>query len=221
MKALIFYKSNQKNLQLYTFFAKPTKKICARQMQWHQMCYLEFKIESLTTFISMSKVSFKGAPVNLKGDLPKEGQKAEDFVFVKSDMTEARFSDIKDKIKVLIAVSSLDTSVCAAEAFNFSHKLSSRPQVEALVISKDLPFAMKRYMQNNHITNLTPASDYRYCEFVKKYNTEMLDGPLQGLSARAVIIVDKDDVIKYVELVPEVSTEPQYNKALAIIDSLL
>jgi thioredoxin-dependent peroxiredoxin len=169
----------------------------------------------------MSKVNLKGNPVNLKGDLPKEGQKAEDFVFVKADLTESRLSDYKGKIKVLIAVSSLDTSVCAAEAFNFSNKLVARPEVEALVISKDLPFAMKRYLQNNHITNIVAASDYRYCDFIKKYNTEMLDGPMQGLSARAVFIVDKDDVIKYVELVPEVSTEPQYDKALAIIDSLL
>jgi thioredoxin-dependent peroxiredoxin len=168
----------------------------------------------------MSKVSYKGDPVNLRGDLPKEGQKAEDFVFVKSDLTESRLSDIKDKIKVLIAVSSLDTSTCAAEAFNFSQKLGKKEGVEALVISKDLPFAMKRYFQNNLITNITAASDFRYCDFIKKYNTEMMDGPLKGLSARVVIIVDKDDVIKYVELVPEVSMEPQYDKALAIIDSL-
>jgi thioredoxin-dependent peroxiredoxin len=168
----------------------------------------------------MSNVSYKGNPVNLKGDLPKEGQKAEDFVFVKSDLTESRLSDIKDKIKVIIAVSSLDTSVCAAEVFNFSQKLSNRPGIEALVISKDLPFAMKRYMQNNHIENIIAASDFRYGDFINKYNTEMINGPLKGLSARAVIIVDKDDVIKYVELVPEVSEEPQYNKAIAIINSL-
>lgn len=157
----------------------------------------------------------------LRGDLPREGQKAEDFVFVKTDLSEAKLSDLKDSIKIVIAVASLDTSVCAAEALNFSQKLTNKPGVEALLVSKDLPFAMKRYMDNHKIANIIAASDYRYNDFIKKYNTEMLDGPLKGLSARAVIIVDKDDVIKYVELVPEVAMEPQYNKALAIVDSLL
>jgi thioredoxin-dependent peroxiredoxin len=169
----------------------------------------------------MSKVNYKGNPVNLKGELPQEGQKAEDFVFVKSDLTESKLSDIKDKIKILIALPSLDTSVCAAETFNFSQKLANKEGVEALVISKDLPFAMKRYLQNNHINNIVAASDFRYSDFASKYNLEMLDGPLKGLHARAVIIVDHENVVKYVELVPEVQMEPQYNKALAIIDSLL
>ena len=89
------------------------------------------------------------------------------------------------------------------------------------MISKDLPFAMKRYMQNNHITNIIAASDFRYGEFTSKYNVEMTDGPLKGLTSRAIFVLDKDDIIKYVELVPEISLEPQYSKALAIIDSLL
>ena len=169
----------------------------------------------------MTTVTHKGKTVHLKGELPAEGQKGPDFTFVDPELSEVRLTEIGEKIKILIAVPSLDTSVCAAETFNFSQKLAQKDGVAALEISKDLPFAMKRYMQNNHITNIIAASDFRYGEFTTKYNVEMTDGPLKGLTSRAIFVLDKDDIIKYVELVPEISLEPQYSKALAIIDSLL
>lgn len=169
----------------------------------------------------MAKVNFKGNPVTLIGDLPKEGDLAPDFVGVRDNLEESEFSKLKSKVTVILAVPSLDTSTCAAEALQFSQKLGKKPGVNAIVVSEDLPFAMKRYMQSHGIENIMPLSDFRYKDFITKYNTEMIDGPLKGLSARAVIIVGEDNRVKYVELVPEISMEPEYNKALAIVDSLL
>ena len=168
----------------------------------------------------MAQVTFKGQTLNLSGDIPKENSKAEDFRVVKPDLSELSLADLKDKVKVLIAVPSLDTSVCAAETKKFSEKLAEKPDVEALVISKDLPFAMKRYMESNGINNIIPASDFRYSEFTKKYNTEISDGVMQGLSARAVFVIDKENNIKYAELVPDIAEEPQYDKVIDTINSL-
>lgn len=169
----------------------------------------------------MTTVKFKGNPVTLKGDLPKEGETAPDFTGVKDDLSEIKFSDIKSKIRIILSVHSLDTSTCAAEILQFSQKLAQKPGTQALVVSEDLPFAMKRYLQANKIENIIPVSDYRYRDFSSKYNTEMIDGPLKGLSVRAVFIVGADNKIKYVELTPEISLEPEYNKALAVVDSLM
>lgn len=169
----------------------------------------------------MAEVTFKGTPVKLLGDIPEEGEAAGDFTVVREDLSELRFSDIRDKIKIIIAVPSLDTSVCATETLNFSQKLADKPDVVALVVSKDLPFAMKRYMEKNGIENIISGSDFRYGEFVKTYKTEMTEGPLKGLSARAVFVVDKDGVIRYTELTPEIAQEPQYDKALNVVDSLM
>lgn len=168
----------------------------------------------------MAQVTLKGNPVKLSGDIPGVNSKGEDFSFVKADMSEAKLSELKDKIKVLIAVPSLDTSVCAAETKHFSEKLAGKNNVEAIVISKDLPFAMKRYMENNKIENITAASDFRSGEFLKKYNVEMTEGPFKGLSARAVFVLDKDNIIKYAELVPEIAHEPEYDKVLKAVDDL-
>ncbi|MGK7396726.1 MAG: thiol peroxidase [Candidatus Cyclobacteriaceae bacterium M3_2C_046] len=169
----------------------------------------------------MAQVTFKGNPINLVGDLPQENATAEDVILVKDDMSEVKLSEMKGKVKILIVVPSLDTSVCATETRNFSQKLSSKKDIEAIVISKDLPFAMKRYMQENDISNITSASDFRYCDFNKKFNTEMADGPLKGLSARAVFVLDKDNVVKYAELVPEIAQEPDYDKAIEAAEKLV
>ncbi|MFW5760695.1 MAG: thiol peroxidase [Cyclobacteriaceae bacterium] len=168
----------------------------------------------------MAQVTLKGTPVKLSGEIPQVNSKGEDFTFVKDDMSEVKLSDIKDKIKILIAVPSLDTSVCAAETKLFSEKIADRNNVEAIVISKDLPFAMKRYMTNNNIENITAASDFRFGEFLKKYNVEMTEGPFKGLSARAVFVLDKDNTIKYAELVPEIAHEPEYDKVFKAIDDI-
>lgn len=168
----------------------------------------------------MSSVNFKGNPVSLSGNIPTVGTQAPDFTFVKADLSEAKLSDFADKIKVIIAVPSLDTGVCNAETRRFNQLLGSKENVVGIVISKDLPFAMKRFCETEGVQNIVTASDFRYNAFGKAYNSDMIEGPLKGLSSRAVFVVDKNNEIKFVELVSEVTAEPVYEAIISAVDSL-
>ncbi|ABG60770.1 thiol peroxidase [Cytophaga hutchinsonii] len=168
----------------------------------------------------MTKVTLKGNATTIKGDLPSIGNTAPDFTFVKTDLSEGTLYGEGKVVKVIIAVPSLDTSVCALETRQFNQKLAASTGVKGLVISKDLPFAMKRFCETEGIANVTSGSDFRGSEFVQKYNTEILEGPLKGLSARAIIVVDQDNVVRYTELVPEIASEPDYEHVLKAIESL-
>lgn len=166
----------------------------------------------------MASVTLKGTPATIKGDIPTTGA-APDFTFVKDDLQDEKLSDLSG-IKVLIAVPSLDTRICALETRQFNQQLSGKSGVTGLVISKDLPFAMKRFCETADIANVVNASDFRYGEFTRHYNTEIMEGPMKGLSARAVFVVDQDNQIVYAELVPEIGQEPNYEKALEAVDKL-
>ncbi|MEM6805427.1 MAG: thiol peroxidase [Bacteroidota bacterium] len=170
----------------------------------------------------MASVTLKGKPFPIKDDIPVAGVPAPDFTFVKADLTEASIlDDYSGKVRVLIAVPSLDTGICQMETRKFNEELSKREGVEGIVISKDLPFAMSRFCEAEGIKNVTIGSDYRYSDFINEYNTEILKGPLKGLSARAVFVVDSSDNIRYSELVPEIAQEPDYSEALKVIDELI
>lgn len=170
----------------------------------------------------MNKVTLKGNEITIKGSLPSAGTTAPDFKFVKTDLSEGSlYGENNVKVKVIIAVPSLDTGVCAIETRQFNQKLANKNNVSGFVISKDLPFAMKRFCETEGIKNVVSASDFRYNEFAQKYNTEILDGPLKGLSARAVFVIDDQNVIRYTELVPEIAQEPEYDKVLEAVDKLL
>jgi len=170
----------------------------------------------------MATVTLKGTRFPIKDDIPVEGVPAPDFTFVRSDLSEASIlDDYSGKVRVLIAVPSLDTGVCQMETRKFNEELGKREGVQGIVISKDLPFAMNRFCETAGIKNVSMGSDYRYSDFINEYNTEILKGPLKGLSARAVFVLDASDNIRYSELVPEITQEPDYDKALKVIDSLL
>lgn len=170
----------------------------------------------------MSSVKIGGKPYSIKDDIPAAGMEASDFTYVKSDLTEGNLvDDIKNIVKVIVAVPSLDTGVCQAETRRFNEELGKREGVIGLVVSKDLPFAMNRFCETDGIENVMVASDYRYNDFINEYNTEILDGPFKGLSARAVFVIDKANIIQYSELVPEVGHEPEYEKALEVVDRLI
>jgi len=111
--------------------------------------------------------------------------------------------------------------VCQAETRKFNEELAKREGVIGIVISKDLPFSMKRFCETEGIKNIIAGSDYRYSDFINEYNTEILSGPFKGLSARAVFVVDKKNVIQYSELVKEIGDEPEYAKALEVVDRLI
>ena len=169
----------------------------------------------------MATTSLRGNPVNLDGNLPAVGDKAPDFNLVKQDMSATTLADYAGKVKVLVALPSLDTPVCAKEAKEFNTQVSGLNDTVAIVVSGDLPFAMKRYCAAEGVENVVTGSQYRDQNFSKAYGTHMIDGPLVDLSARAVFVVDKDDKIAYVELVPDIAKEPDYDTILGEVKKLL
>ncbi|MBC7450027.1 MAG: thiol peroxidase [Cytophagales bacterium] len=168
----------------------------------------------------MTKVTLKGSPVSIKGDLPGIGNTAPDFTFVQPDLSESSLYAQVNKLKVIIAAPSLDTSTCALETRQFNQKLANMDDVSGIVVSKDLPFAMRRFCETEGIENVISASDFRTSEFSQKYNTEIMEGKMKGLSARAIIVVDKENIVRYTELVPEIASEPDYDKVLKVLASL-
>ncbi|MFB6257119.1 MAG: thiol peroxidase [Flavobacteriales bacterium] len=163
-----------------------------------------------------ASTKLKGEAVQLNGELPQEGTEAPDFRFVRKDMSEGKLSDLKGKPTVLIAVPSVDTPVCANEAKQFNQKLSEIG-AQGLVVSEDLPFALSRFCEAEGIENVDTVSDFRYGDFVDKYKTGIAEGPFQGLSARAVFVVDPDGKLAHTQLVPEIGEEPDYG---TVIDHL-
>ena len=170
----------------------------------------------------MAQVTLKGGPVELEGKLAQIGDTAPDFTLVGGDTSEISLKDFSGCIKVLLAVPSLDTPVCAQQTRVFHEKLGGMMEkVKTIVISGDLPFAMKRFCSTEGIDNVLTGSQYRDMNFSKSYGTHIKEGAIKGLSARAVFVVDKDDVVRYVELVPEISDEPNYEKALEAVQNLV
>ena len=171
--------------------------------------------------MSLETTAFNGKPVELLEELPGVNQEAFDFTFVNTDLTEGSLYDFEGKIKVLIAVPSLDTGICQRETRQFNERLNQKDGVVGIVISKDLPFAMKRFCETEGLSNIVSASDFRYLDFTREYGTEMVDGPLKGLSARAVFVVDQNNKIRYVELTPDIILEPNYDKIMEVVNQLV
>lgn len=170
----------------------------------------------------MSSVKLGGKPYSIIDDIPLAGIEGPDFTFVKSDLSESSlYDDYEGMVKVLIGIPSIDTGVCQAETRKFNEELDKRKGVVGIVISRDLPFAMKRFCEADGIESIVAGSDYRYSDFITSYNTEILSGPFKGLSARAVFVLDQKNKIAYSELVPEIGHEPQYEKVLKAVDALL
>lgn len=165
-------------------------------------------------------VTLKGKQVLLKAELPEVGEIAPDFTTVRSDLGEVSLYDVENKNKVIISLPSVDTKVCAIEAARFNQELAGIDNLVIIMVSKDLPFALKRFCDGEGISNLIPTSDFRYSDFGTEYNAEMVNGPLKGLLARTVFVLDKDNRVKYVELVPEITQEPDYDAALAAVKAL-
>ena len=171
--------------------------------------------------MSLETTAFNGKPVELLEELPGVNQEAFDFTFVNTDLSEGSLYDFEGKIKVLIAVPSLDTGICQRETRQFNERLNQKEGVVGIVISKDLPFAMKRFCETEGLSNIVSASDFRYLDFTREYGTEMVDGPLKGLSARAVFVVDQNNKIRYVELTADIILEPNYDKIMEVVNQLV
>ncbi len=164
----------------------------------------------------MADITFKGNPVHTSGSLPAVGAKAPDFRLVDGALGEKTLADFAGKKKVLTINPSYDTSVCQVSARTFHAKVAARGDVALLVVSADLPFAQKRFCTTEGITAATPLSSFR-STFARDYGVEMVDGPLRGLTARAVVVLDENDVVRHAELVPEIAKEPDFDAALAAL----
>ncbi len=162
----------------------------------------------------MAKITFKGNPVNTGGNLPNVGSQAADFSLVKSDLSEVKLSDFKGKNVVLNIFPSIDTGVCAASVRRFNKEASSLNNTTVLCISADLPFAAGRFCGAEGLEDVITLSTFRDHDFAEKYGVLMTDGPLRGLLARSVVIVNGDGKVVYTELVPEIAQEPDYESAI-------
>lgn len=165
----------------------------------------------------MATTNFKGQPVKIIGEFIQVGKIAPDFQLVKKDLSTFSLKDLKGKNVVLNIFPSLDTGVCAASVRKFNKLAAELKDTVVLAISKDLPFAQGRFCSAEGIENVVPLSDFRFSDFDESYGVLMADGPLSGLLARAVVVVGKDGKVAYTELVPEITQEPDYDKALAAI----
>ncbi|MBQ8674149.1 MAG: thiol peroxidase [Bacteroides sp.] len=165
----------------------------------------------------MATTNFKGSPVRLIGELIKPGSIAPDFELVKTDLTSFRLRELAGKNVLLNIFPSLDTEVCAMSVRKFNQLAARLPNTVVLAISKDLPFAHTRFCTTEGIANLIPLSDYRISDFDSSYGLLMADGPLRGLLARAVVVIGCDGRVAYTELVPEITQEPDYEKAMSAI----
>lgn len=166
----------------------------------------------------MATTKFQGKPVNLAGEFIKAGTLAPDFELVKTDLSLLSLKALKGKNVILNIFPSLDTSVCATSVRKFNQLAAGLKDTVVLAISKDLPFAHGRFCTTEGIENVIPLSDFRTSGFDNNYGVCMEDGPLAGLLARAVIVIGKDGRVNYTELVPEITQEPDYDKALTAIE---
>ena len=165
----------------------------------------------------MATVTLKGNPINTNGELPAVGATAPDFKLVAADLKDLSLADFAGKKKLLNIVPSLDTAVCALSTRTFNAHAKAHPDTVILVISADLPFAQKRFCGNEGLENVVTLSMMRSRKFAKDYGVLLENGPLAGLTARAVLVLDEQNVVRHAELVPEIAQEPDYAAALAVL----
>lgn len=163
----------------------------------------------------MAQITLKGNPIHTAGDLPKVGTAAPAFALVRTDLAEISAKDYAGQRLVLNIFPSLDTPTCAASVRKFNARANEKPNTTILCVSADLPFAQKRFCGAEGLDNVVPVSSFRSGDFGQAYGVSLVDGPLKGLLARAVVVVDEAGKVIHTELVPEIAQEPDYNAALA------
>jgi thiol peroxidase len=165
----------------------------------------------------MATTKFQGNLVATVGDLPKIGSKAPDFHLVDIELKGVRLADYPDKKKILNIVPSLDTPICATSTKKFNDLAKTRPDIAVLTISADLPFAQNRFCAAENIQNVKTLSMMRDRRFAQEYGVLMPEGPLAGICARSIVVLDEHDEVLYTELVPEIFQEPDYEAAIAAV----
>jgi thioredoxin-dependent peroxiredoxin len=158
----------------------------------------------------MAKITLKGNEINTIGNLPANNTSAKDFSLVAQDLSVKTLNDFAGSKVILNIFPSLDTATCAASVRHFNKAANDLPNTKVLCISRDLPFAQSRFCGAEGLTNVITLSDFRNGSFGKENGLEIVDGPLAGLLARAVIILDEKGTVTYTQLVPEIVDEPNY-----------
>ncbi len=165
----------------------------------------------------METIFFQGSPCHTYGDIPAVGTTAPAFTLTAADLSNVTLDDFKGKRVVLNIFPSLDTPVCAMSVRKFNKEAADLENTQVLCVSMDLPFAMSRFCSTEGIENLKVASAFRSADFAKNYGLQMVDGPLAGLLARAVIVLDADHKVIYSDLVEEITNEPDYKGAISVL----
>ncbi|MFL6714406.1 MAG: thiol peroxidase [Sulfurifustis sp.] len=165
----------------------------------------------------MAQIKLRGNPINTNGELPKVGSRAPDFKLVDGTLKDISLADFKGKKKILNIFPSIDTPTCAMSTRKFNEHASKREDVVAIMVSADLPFAHSRFCNAENTKTVKTLSMMRGRDFAEKYGVLIQDGPLAGLTARAVVVLDENDKVLHAELVPEIAQEPNYDAALAAL----
>ncbi|HTN53383.1 MAG TPA: thiol peroxidase [Anaeromyxobacter sp.] len=165
----------------------------------------------------MAQVTLRGNPIHTNGELPAVGAKAPDFTLTTGDLKDVTLADYKGKKKILNIVPSLDTPTCATSTRKFNEQAGKLPNTVVLVVSADLPFAQKRFCTTEGLQNVIPLSLIRGKHMAKDYGVLIQDGPLAGVTARAVVVLDENDKVIHRQLVPEIAQEPDYEAALKAV----
>lgn len=165
----------------------------------------------------MAEVSFKGNAVHSSGNLPKVGETAPNFTLTAGDLSQKSLQDYNGKKVILNIFPSIDTGTCAMSVRQFNEKASGLDNTVVLCISKDLPFAQSRFCAAEGLDNVVTLSDFKNEEFDQAYGVKFVDGPLEGLLSRSVVVIGEDGKVIYTEQVPETTEEPNYDAALAAL----
>jgi len=162
----------------------------------------------------MAEITLKGNSIHTSGNLPEVGSKAPDFKLTGTDLKDLSLKDLSGKKLILNIFPSLDTDVCAMSVRRFNQMAAEMDNSKVLCISRDLPFAHKRFCVAEGIENVVSLSELRDLSFGDSYGVRIVDGPMAGLLARSVIVLNPDGTVKYTELVPEITREPDYESVL-------
>ena len=165
----------------------------------------------------MATITLGGNAVNTSGELPKIGTQAPNFQLIKTDLSSTSLEDYKGTKLVLNIFPSIDTGTCATSVRKFNETASTLANTKVLCISRDLPFAQKRFCGAEGLENVENLSDFKDGSFGKNYGLELTDSVLAGLHSRVVIVLDENGIVKYTEQVPEIANEPNYESALAAL----
>lgn len=165
----------------------------------------------------MATVTLQGNACRTNGELPAAGSHAPDFKLTKGNLSDVGLADFAGKKKLISIVPSLDTPTCAKSTQKFNEHAKNHPDTVVLIVSTDLPFAQGRFCTGEQLDNVVPLSMMRSRNFAKDYGVLIEDGPLAGITARAVVVLDENDIVVYTQLVTEIADEPDYQAALAAL----